>query len=474
MTRRSMLVLCAVGFLAAGCTILGPDYRRPEVQAPPAYRGAPAAAPPAPSTKSLGDLGWWTIFQDPELQALVRAALVENSDLRITVTRILQAQAQLTVARSLQYPTVGASVSAPYTRLFGGDKPNPREEFYPQGGFDVAWEMDFWGRLRRGSEAAQAELLASEEVRNAVVTTLVAEVAQAYFDLRALDLSLEISRRTLASRQQSLELVQARLEGGVAALIDVRQAETLLYTAAVAIPDAERRIELTENAINVLLGLPPGPVTRGRPLTQQVAPPEAPIGVPSQLLERRPDIRQAEQQLVAANAQIGAAMARLYPQVFISGFAGAGGAVINGQTFGPFGIFSALPSVTLPIFNMGRLQAEVDQAAARTQEAVERYRQTVRQAFREVADGLVEQRKRREARLQQEALARASIDLRDVAQLRYEGGVSSYLEVQDAERQLFSAELDLARAQRDELAAIVQLYKALGGGWQTEETAAKQ
>ena len=472
MTRRSMLVLCAIGFVVSGCT-LGPNYKRPEVKAPPAYRGATAEVP-APSAKSLGELGWWTIFQDPELQELVRTALVENYDLRITVTRILQAQGQLTVVRSQQFPTVNGSVAAPYSRYTGGDKPALYEQFTPQGGIDVAWELDFWGRLRRGTEAARADLLASEEVRNAVVTILVAEVAQAYFDLRALDQSLEISRRTLASRQQSLELVKARLEGGVAALIDVLQADSLVYTAATAIPEAERRIERTENAINVLLGRPPGPVKRGRPLTQQAMLPEVPIGVPSQILERRPDIRQAEQQLIAANAQIGAAMAQLYPQVFITGFAGVGGAVINGSSFGPMGVFNALPSITLPIFNMGRLQAQVEQAEARTQEALERYRQTIQQAFREVADGLVEQRKRRETRIQQEGLTRTSLDMSEVAKLRYEGGVSSYLEVQDAERQLFSAELDLTQAQRDELAAIVSLYKALGGGWQTEEAPAKQ
>ena len=258
----------------------------------------------------------------------------------------------------------------------------------------------------------------------------------------------------------------------MAAAIDLRQAETLVFGAAKAIPDTERRIEQTENAINVLLGRAPGPIKCGRPLTQQVTLPETPIGVPSQLLERRPDIRQAEQQLVAANAQIGAAKALFFPQFFISGFAGVGGAVISGSSFGPYGIFNALPTVTLPIFNMGRLQAQVEQAEARTQEALERYRQTIQQAFREVADGLVEQRKRREVRLQQEALTKASLDLSEVAKLRYEGGVSSYLEVQDAERQVFSAELDLAQAQRDELAGVIQLYKALGGGWQAEPSAA--
>jgi len=300
------------------------------------------------------------------------------------------------------------------------------------------------------------------------MTTLVAQVAQAYLSLRTLDLTLEISNRTVTSRGQSRDLVQARLDGGVAGILDLRQAETLLYTATKTIPEIQRQIEQTENFINILLGRNPGPIKRGRPLNEQVAAPTVPAGLPSDLLARRPDIRGAEQQLVSANAQIGVAKSLLFPQVTISGFAGAGGAVISGSSFGPFGVFNVLPAVTLPIFNMGRLQAGVAFNEAVAQEVVLRYQQTIQQAVREVSDSLIEIQKRREFREQQELLTKTLADASQVAKLRYEGGVSSYLEVLDTERQYFDAELQLAQAQRDEYVGVVQLYKALGGGWQTE------
>jgi multidrug efflux system outer membrane protein len=300
------------------------------------------------------------------------------------------------------------------------------------------------------------------------MATLVAEVGRAYLTLRALDLTLEISKRTVSSRAQSVDLVQARLDGGVAGILDLRQAETLYYGATKTIPDIQRQIEETENYINILLGQNPGPVKRGRPLDQQIAAPTLPPGLPSDLLTRRPDIRQAEQQLVAANAQIGVAKALLYPQITISGFAGAGSVTIDGSNFGPFGIFNVLPAITLPIFNMGRLQANVDYNEARAQEAGLRYQQTLQQAFREVSDALVGIRKRQEFRQQQELLVKALQDASQVAQMRYEGGVSSYLEVLDTERQYFDAELQLVLAKRDESVSVIQLYKALGGGWQTE------
>ena len=468
MTRRQILLLYVVGFAVAGCT-LGPDYQRPEVSIPPAYRGADAG-PPVASPASFGDLAWENVFQDPELQDLIRTALVENYDLRVAVSRILQAQSQVTVARSQQFPTVDGGVSAPYGAYVGGERPPsfPRDSFEPQGGVGVAWELDLWGKFRRNTEAAWADLLSAEEVRYAVMTTLVAQVAQAYLSLRTLDLTLEISQRTVTSRVQSRDLVQARLDGGVAGILDLRQAETLLYTATKTIPEIQRQIEQTENFINVLLGRNPGPIKRGRPLTQQITVAAVPPGLPSDLLARRPDIRQAEQQLVSANAQIGVAKSLLFPQVTISGFAGAGGAVISGSTFGPYGIFNVLPAVTLPIFNMGRLQAGVDFSEARTQEAVLRYQQTIQQAIREVSDSAVEIRKRREFREQQELLTKTLEDASQVAKLRYEGGVSSYLEVLDTERQYFDAELQLVVAQRDEFVGVVQLYKALGGGWQSE------
>ena len=365
------------------------------------------------------------------------------------------------------------NASAPYLGYKGSDRPATYLDntFLPQGGFDVAWELDFWGRLRRATEAAQADLLATDDARYVVMATLVTQVADAYLTLRALDLTLEISRRTVNSRVQSVDLVQARLDGGVAGVLDLRQAETLLYGATKTIPDIQRQIEQQENFISILLGQNPGPIKRGRPLEQQIAAPTLPPGLPLDLLTRRPDIRQAEQQLVAANAQIGVATALLYPQVTISGFAGAGGATLNGSNFGPFGIFSALPAVTLPIFNMGRLRANVDYNDAIAQEAGLHYQQTLQQALREVSDALVAVRKRQEFRQQQELLVKALADASEVANMRYEGGVSSYLEVLDTERELFQAELDLVQAKRDESSSVIALYKALGGGWQTNSPA---
>jgi multidrug efflux system outer membrane protein len=310
--------------------------------------------------------------------------------------------------------------------------------------------------------------LATEDFQRTVVLTLVSDVARAYLELRALDLELEIGQRTVASRAEYLTLTRAREEGGVATLIDVRQAEQLYYSATATVADTERRIEQQENQIRILLGQYPEAVPRGRPLTAQAMAPSLPPGLTSDLLRRRPDIRQAEQQLVAANARIGEAMALLYPRVTISGFAGGGGAVINGSTFGPLGVFNALPTLTLPLFNAGRLQANVEGNEAATQEALLRYQQTLLQAFREVADALVGVQKRRESREQTEATVTAQRDALKLSTARYEGGVTSFLEVLVTERDLFDAELDLARAWGEEAVAVVQLYRALGGGWQTE------
>ncbi|MGE5162198.1 MAG: efflux transporter outer membrane subunit [Betaproteobacteria bacterium] len=466
MTRRQTILLCAVGLIAAGCAV-GPDYKRPELSAPSAYRGAGSAAPRT-STQSFGDLAWASVFPDPELQALIRTALVQNYDLRVAAARILQAQSQLTIARAPQLPTVDGVVQAPYNTTTGSERPQPDSIFEPQAGFGVAWELDFWGKYRRASESAQADLLAAEEARYAVMATLVAQVSQAYLSLRALDLTLEISRRTVDSRVQSLDLVKARLEGGVAGILEVRQAETLLYTATRSVPEIQRQIEQAENFINILLGQDPGPVRRGRPLDEQIAAPALPPGLPTDLLTRRPDIRQAEQRLVSANAQIGVATALLYPQVSLSGFAGGGSTTVSGSTVGPYGIFSLLPAITLPIFNAGRLQANVEFNEALAQEAALAYQQALRQALREVSDALVEVQKRREFRQQQELLVKALADASEVAKLRYEGGVSSYLEVLDTERQYFEAEIQLVQAKRDESVGVIQLYKALGGGWQAE------
>jgi multidrug efflux system outer membrane protein len=463
--------LASVALVLAGCTV-GPNYRRPEVPAPPEFRGRAPDEPPSPT--SAGDIAWWEVFQDQTLLALIRTALAQNYDVRIAAARILDAREQVTIARSLQVPELSANASAPYTRVTGDRAPSPaqfRETFSPLGTLDLGWELDLWGRFRRGTEAARADLLAAAEAQRFVFTTLVSDVASAYFQLRELDLELEISRRTLASRQDSVRLVRLRFEGGVAGLIDLRQAEVLLYTAAETIPDVERRIEQTENLISLLLGRSPDAVTRGRTLPDTLAmvPPTVPAGLPSSLLERRPDIRQAESQLAAATARIGVARADFFPRVQLSGALGAGGLMVNGSWFGPTGVLQLLPQVTLPIFNRGRVRAGVGSAEARAMEAAVRYEQTIQQAFREVSDALVEHRKRREFRVEQERLVESLRDAARLANIRYQGGVTSYLEVLDTERQLFDAELLLAQAQRDELLGVVRLYRALGGGWATEE-----
>jgi outer membrane protein, multidrug efflux system len=436
------LALLAPALLLAACTV-GPDYARPPIGTPPEFRGAMAP----PTEPSLAGQAWWQIFPDETLHALIREGLARNYDVRIAATRILDARAQVTIARSFQFPEVRGFASAPYERVEGTLSPlQSRETLAPSGGLDLAYELDLWGRFRRGSEASRAELLATEYGARFVITTFVSDLTSAYFLLRALDEELQIARSTLDSRTQSLALVRSREAGGVSGLIDVRQSEILVAGAAQTVPDIERQIEQTENAISILLGRPPAPV-------------------PSQLLERRPDVQQAEEVLHSTTALIGVAKSEYFPRVFLSGSVGAGGLMVNGTMYGPQGIFALLPSLTVPIFNMGRVTAGVESARARAEEAMLQYHLTLIGAFRDVSDSLVEYRKRREARVQQEALAVAARDTTRLANFRYTNGVTTYLEVLDSERQLFDSELGLIRLQRDELLAVVRLYKALGGGW---------
>jgi multidrug efflux system outer membrane protein len=447
---------------------MGPDYRRPEMPLPQVFRGLDPMAPAGPG--SLGDLAWWSVFQDETLQTLIRTALAQNYDVRIAMARILDAQAQVVVTRSFQFPSIDGTAQAPFS-VTEGDRPplfTLENSFLPQAAINLSFELDFWGRWRRSTEAARAELLATEEARHVVLSDLVSRVAAAYFELRMLDLSLEIAKRTVTVRQDSSRLVRLREEGGVVSRMDVYQAETLLASAVREIPDIERQIEQTENLISVLIGRDPGPITRGRALDGQVSVPPIPAGLPAALLERRPDIRQAEQQLVAANARIGVAKSEYFPRIFLLGNIGVAGGVQNSVSFGPMGFFGIGPTMSVPIFNMGRVQAGVDSAEARVQESVLRYQQAVQQAVRDVSDGLVGYRKRQEARAEQEKLVQVLRNATDLSNIRYDGGVTSYLEFLDNQRQLFDAELDLARARRDELLAVVGLYRALGGGWQPE------
>jgi outer membrane protein, multidrug efflux system len=463
--RAQLLGLSLTVLLSAGCAV-GPNYKRPRVDVPGTYRGTLPTEAMQPATESLGDQKWWDVFQDKQLQDLIRTALQQNYDVRIAATRILQAKAQLSITRADQFPTISGGASAVNER-------NPKTKLFRQ--FDtsanqldlsLSWELDFWGKYRRATESARAILLANQWAQEAVVSTLVSDVATAYFQLRSLDLQLEISRRTLASRQDSLQLTQTLANGGATSLLDVRQAEQLVDTAAETIPDLERRIEQQENFISTLLGNNPGPIARGMKLTDQPHAPDVPAGLPSTLLERRPDIREAEAELIAANAQIGVAKAAYFPQISLTATAGYQSSALTSLFTGPAGLWNFGGSLVQPIFTAGRIRSNVRFTEARQQELVLTYRQTIQQAFRGVSDSLVEYHKDREFREYQQKLALSAQDAAQLSEMRYRGGAASYLEVLTNETNYFDAELGLAQAQLNELVGLVLVYRNLGGGWQ--------
>jgi multidrug efflux system outer membrane protein len=455
--------------------MLGPDYERPQLPVPGAFRGAesrPASAESAPASRpSFADLPWFEVFDDPLLQQLVREAIDANYDLQIAAERVMQARAFVTQTRANQFPTVEANADYTARRLSeNGFIPIPptqnRNVAATTITADVFWELDFWGKFARATEAARAELLATEANRRAVLQSVVINVTGAYFSLRELDLELAISRQTLTSREESLRLVRAREFRGVASMVDVRQAESLVYAARETIVQALQLIERQENLISFLLGRNPGPVARTATAFDPRTNYEIPAGIPSELLERRPDLVFAEQRLVAANARIGVAKAALYPSISLSAGAGFQSGQLSQLFNSSSSIWSVVPAVNLPIFNSGALQAGVEAAESTQREALILYIQTVQQAFREVADTLNDFRQLREFRELQVALTDVLRDQKRLSTRRYEGGVTSYLEVLDTERQLFDAELNLARAKLGEALSIVALYRALGGGWQ--------
>jgi multidrug efflux system outer membrane protein len=459
---KSILALLIVSSaLATGACTVGPNYKRPLVEVPDAFRGATTSA----RDESFGEQKWWEVFDDVVLRDLIATAIRQNFDVRIAAARVLQAQAQFGIVRADQWPTVDGGAGVARERL--------AESFalpaLQTNAFDVhvsaAWELDFWGKFRRASESARAEFLASEWGRRAVVTSLVSQVAAAYFQLRALDLDLDIARRTLVSRRESLRLTAVRAQGGVTSLLDVRQAEQLVFGGTSEIANLERQTEQQENFISTLLGSNPGAVPRGRPLVEQPHVPDVPAGLPSALLARRPDIVQAEQQLVAANADIGVARAAYFPRISLTGSGGWQSAALAGVFTGAAGFWSVGGALAQPIFTAGRTRSRVELATARREEATLVYQQTIQQSLRDVSDALVAYRKGREFREQQELLARSAVDARRLADLRYQGGATSYLEVLDSDSRMFTAELGLADAQLNELLALVQIYKSLGGGW---------
>ena len=464
--KQPIVVTLCVALALSSCA-MGPNYKRPTAQVPVEFRGAEGPATP----QALADLNWFDLFEDDVLKQLVSTALEQNFDLRIAAERVLQARAQLGITRSDQFPTVGASAEFVANRgsSAGSVVFIPRgtnlDVSYTQVGFTLGWELDLWGRLRRLTESARAQYLATEEARHGVVTSLISDVTQTYFALRELDLELEIARKTRDIAQDGLRLTQLRHDQGAATGLDVRQAEQLLYTATAQIASTERAIGQTENALSLLLGNSPGDIPRGKALEDFKAPPQVPPGLPSALLERRPDIREAEATLIAANALIGAARAQYFPQISLTGFLGGQSRALSGLFTGPARSWSFAPGATLPIFNAGRIRSNVRFTEAQQREALIRYEKSIQNAFREVSDGLIGYRKTVEQREQQELLVHALRETQRLSTLRYRGGLDSYLQVLDADRSLFQGDLTLARLRQQELDAIVQLYRALGGGW---------
>jgi multidrug efflux system outer membrane protein len=463
------VVLIAAGWLT-GCAV-GPNYQRPLVKTPENFR-APDPLP-APQPTSLADLKWWDVFKDDKLQELIRAALAANYDLRDAVVRVEAARASLGATRSNQFPQIGASGDIQFTRISrGGQTPLPAS-FVPSQNRNfgeaalnlLSFEVDIWGRLRRATEAARANMLSAEENRKAVVVTLVSDVATAYLHLRELDYELEISNATLATRRDSLSLTTDRQTGGVATLLDLRQAEQLVDTAEQTIPQIQQQIEQTENQITLLLGQSPGGIVRGQDFMQQELPPEVPAGLPSALLERRPDILAAEQNLVAANANIGVAKAAYFPQISLSGLLGGQSSQLSTLFNGPHSAWSFVPQVSQPIFTAGRLKSGVKFAEAQRDSALIQYEKTIQTAFTDVSNALIAHQRVRESRLKQEALVATLQDRTRLAYVRYRGGVDTQLNALDSDRDLFQARLSLAEIRLNELLSVVQLYKALGGGW---------
>ena len=457
------LLLLAAAVLLGGCAV-GPNYKRPAVNVPTDYRGA---MPAQTDATSLGNEKWWDVYQDPVLTQLIHTAIQQNYDVRIAATRVLEAQAQVGITRANQLPSasLGANIysqqNAKVSNVFPAYDVNAGEL-----NLSVIWNLDFWGKYRRQTEAARAQLLATEWGQRAVLSSLVANVATAYFQLRALDSELEISQRTLASRQESLKLTEFLESHGSNSGLDVSQSQQLVYTASETIPDLERQIQQQENVLSVLLGENPHSIPRGHALIEQPVPQNVPPGLPSELLERRPDVRQAEEMMVAANAQIGVAKASFFPNLSLTGLGGLESNALHQFITAPSETWYAAFNVSQPLFQGGALRSGLRLSRAQWQETVLSYQQTVQNAFEQVSNSLVASQKDREFREQQELLTQAAQQTDQFSEVLYKNGGASYLQVLTSETNYFSAELNLVEAQLNERLALVQLYQSLGGGWQ--------
>lgn len=462
MTRGlAALLLCTV----SGCAV-GPNYHRPAIGTPAAFR---VTEPQQAQTASYADLPWWQVFSDPQLQELIRTALRENYDLQLATERINAARAQVAITRSSLFPQVSLDGTS-----IAGKTENSLQATYHflASAGDAAFQIDLFGKLRRATEAARAQLLATQDAQQTVILTLVSDVASDYFNLLRLDLQLRITHETIDTQEESVRLTTYRVVHGTATKLDILQAKQVLDTAIATVPDLERQIAQQENAISILLGHYPEDVRRGLTLTEQALPPQVPAGLPSALVERRPDIRGAEQDLVAANAEIGVAKAEFFPQLSLTGS--------GGGTWGRSGAFTSLMTsrlgtwsygaqVSQPVFTGGALSGNLKLAKSQYAQALVSYRQTIQRAFSEVSDALIGYEKQHKVLVDQENTV---ADLREsvrLSKMRYSGGTTNYLEVLDGQRSLFSAELTLAQARGDEYQSLVQLYRSLGGGWQREQ-----
>jgi outer membrane protein, multidrug efflux system len=455
--------------LLAGCNV-GPRYQRPQVTAPPAFRGSDENAVSSDPKDSLGDEQWSAVFREPELQELIRQALASNYDLRVAAQRVLEAASQIRITRAASLPTLsvgGTGIGADLPSSLGGsslglDNPLALGSF----NLSAAWTPDFWGLYRKQTEAARDQMLAQSWAQRAIRMTLVGQVATSYFTLRSLDQQLEVAKQTLKARQDSVDLTNKLERGGSAPLSDVRQAEQLLYTASAQIPILEEQIQQQENAMRLLLGKDPGPVAHTNPSALSPVPQDLPVGLPSQLLERRPDIQQAEAQLKAANAQVGVAKAQFFPQLTISASAGVGGNSWS-NIFDPDGkTIYGLGTLAQPIFEGGKLRGQYDLSKQQKEEMILTYQKTILTAFHDVSNSLIAVNKQRATRVELQKLVFAAQDATRLASIRYEAGSTGYLEVLTTNTNLFNAQLNFINAEQSEALSLVQLYQALGGGWQ--------
>jgi outer membrane protein, multidrug efflux system len=468
---KATTLLMLTALMISGCTV-GPNYHRPPVQIPATFRAPDESQQVQAQIESFGDLPWWQVFHDPQLQELIRKALKQNYDLQLAIERVSAARAQVGITRSNEFPQVSLDPN------FSGGKTsqNIKSNIFSLSA-DAVFQVDFFGRYRRATEAARAQQLATQDAQQTVILTLVSDVASDYFLLRDLDLQLQIAKETVRTQEDSVKLTEARRQHGVATSLDVLQARQVLDTANAQIPDLERQIGQTEDAINILLGKYPDNVPRGTPLGIETPsgwtwsenlPPQLPSGLPSSLLERRPDIREAEQNLVAANANIGVAKAMFFPQISLLGSGGAafGHSQFNGSDIpAPLGVGSYAATASQPIFTGGYLRNNLRYAKSEERQALISYQQTIQRAFGDVSDALIGYDKYHVVRGRQEQTVKDLQASVDVSLMRYRGGTSNYLEVLDSQRSLFTAELTLAQARNNEYQSLVQLYKALGGGW---------